>query len=106
MNTQSEKPPMATIWKYPMSVTDTTVHEIPKGAKALHFGPDPEGTPCVWFLVDPTQPKELRAIVMVGTGHTVPIDAGKYYVDSFVAGPFVNHVFAPPVAEEGSNVGH
>jgi len=86
---------MATIWKYPVT-GETTVHEVPKGAAPLHMGADPEGNLCVWFVVNPDLPKEKRAIIVVGTGHSVPDDAAKAYVGTFVSGRFVNHVFAPP----------
>jgi hypothetical protein len=89
---------MATIWKYPVAAQDVTVHEIPKGAKALHLGIDPQGILCAWFMVDPTQPKEQRALVMVGTGNELPMNAAKDYLGTFVIGEFVNHVFAPSFA--------
>lgn len=92
---QGEALPMGTIWKYPLQPQDMTVCEIPKGAKALYVGGDAEGTVCIWFMVDPEQPTEKRAIVVVGTGNSLPIVAAKDYVGTFVVGKYVNHVFVP-----------
>jgi hypothetical protein len=86
--------PMGAVWKYPLR-EGLVVHEIPKGAKALYVGGDGEGAICVWFMVDPEQPKEKRAIVAVGTGNPLPLAIAPDYVGTIVTGPFVNHVFAP-----------
>jgi hypothetical protein len=89
----------ATIWKYPLT-GQTTVHAMPKGAKALHLGTDPAGDICAWFLVDPEQDMEPRGLVVVGTGNSLPMNAAQYYLGTFVIGEFVNHVFVPPIIED------
>jgi hypothetical protein len=91
----------ASIWKYVLAAQSMSTHQIPKGAKALHMGPDAEERLCVWFLVDPEQPKEERVFVVAPTGGVVPMDAAKDYVGTFVYGPYVNHVFVPCNKAEG-----
>jgi hypothetical protein len=98
MNARPEVP-TGTIWKYALKPDSVTVHEIPKGAKPLTVGADPTGRLSVWFMVDPTQPKEKRAIIMVGTGHPLPLEAAPDYIGTFVIGDFVNHVFAPVMVD-------
>lgn len=86
-----------TIWKFPASAQVADVGDSPR---IIHFGPDPQGTPCVWIEHDPTvvrvrlEPVDrLRPFhwYIVGTGHTIP--DGQRHAGSCVDGPFVWHVY-------------
>lgn len=37
---------MTTIWKYPIPPTDTFEHTMPRGARVIHVGLDPNEQPC------------------------------------------------------------
>ncbi len=82
-----------TIWKYPFTVNDTVVLEMPHGAKVLKVECQ-NNQPCLWALVLPDAPKEERHFRIVGTGH--PFDAEGYrHIDTFQHhdGRLVWHVF-------------
>lgn len=57
------------IWKYDLSLS--LVHEMPMGARPLHAGYQ-DGRMHAWFLVDPDQAKLARAVIVAGTGWTLP----------------------------------
>jgi hypothetical protein len=61
--------------------------------------------PRIWAIVDDSQPKELRRIVVVGTGWDLPADIGRgEYIGTYQTdGGFVWHVFAtkPNVLGDG-----
>lgn len=61
---------MLKIWKYEMIVDDYQNFEIPKNGKVLSFQVQ-HGVPCIWVLVDPSQPKVTRYFKMAGTGHPI-----------------------------------
>jgi hypothetical protein len=67
-----------TIWKFPIP-TDGSVQaiEIPVGAQILHAAPQPnpaDGTTvlCLWAIVDPAAPEEVRRFVYASTGRPLP----------------------------------
>jgi hypothetical protein len=62
---------MRLIYKYPLNLTDTQLIELPKGSECLTVEMQ-QGHPCLWAIVDRSQPNEFRTIFLVGTGHRVP----------------------------------
>jgi hypothetical protein len=84
---------MKTIWKFPIECVDSQVIEIPHGAKILtaQFQGDKL---CLWALVDTEEPKELRNILIYGTGHAMKPDNLRYISTYQVAGGrLIFHVF-------------
>lgn len=83
---------MKTIWKFPFEVGDIIELEMPSEAIILHvdvqkqitnhvhgsssggsFGSSMiEEIPCIWALVNPEAPKEIRKFRLFGTGHPFP----------------------------------
>lgn len=59
------------IWKTVLSIIVTQDIIVPTGAQML-CAREQYGEVCVWYLCDPTNAMELRKIILVGTGHTVP----------------------------------
>lgn len=77
---------MKTVYKYR---TEGQV-EMPLDAKLLHF--DIQGHVLwVWAEVDPTKPKGLRILAIVGTG--CPVSEGLKYVATAQQGAFVWHLY-------------
>jgi hypothetical protein len=83
---------MKTIYKYPIKITDEQEIQMPAHANVLHVGLDPQGTPCLWAMVDTAKPMEPVSVLVVGTGNPMPFEPLRH-VGSFVQGPFVWHVF-------------
>lgn len=83
---------MKTIYKYPIKITELQEIEMPEHANVLHVGLDPQGTPCLWAMVDAIESKELVSVFVVGTWNPMPFETLRH-VGSFVQGPFVWHVF-------------
>lgn len=84
---------MKTIWKFPLSVTDEQIVQIPGRGVVLTIQ-EQRGWPCLWAMVDDTQFKNPRTIHIYGTGHPMPDDPG-HYVSTFQmhGGELVFHVF-------------
>jgi len=61
---------MMEVWKYILTDAEGTEIEMPKGAKIIHFDTQ-HGMPCIWVLVDPKAPKEIRKFKVYGTGHEI-----------------------------------
>lgn len=92
----------ATIWKFPLSVTDGQTVMMPTGARCLSVQlQEHNGTLCVWAMVEPTLPTVERRFLMAGTGHPLPdiVAAGQarhlgtVQLDS---GRLIFHVFEVP----------
>ena len=83
------------IWKYPIEATGEQILEVPKGAIFLTVQTQ-RGTPQIWALCEPDEPKERRMIAMYGTGHLIPSNPGKY-IGTFQIGDgkLVFHIFEP-----------
>lgn len=58
------------VWKYILTDAEGTEIEMPKDAKIIHFNSQ-HGMPCIWVLVDPEAPKEIRKFKVYGTGHII-----------------------------------
>jgi hypothetical protein len=84
----------ATIWKFPLEVTDSQMVSMPPETVILHVGVQ-RGTPCLWGLVTrPEDDKIQREILTIGTGH--PIASGKKrYLGTYqlMDGSLVFHIF-------------
>lgn len=83
---------MKTIWKYPIDIINWQCLNMPANPTLIHAGLDPQGTPCVWAIVEPDEPCEPVSIRVVGTGHPFTSELTQH-VGSFNQGPFVWHVF-------------
>lgn len=82
------------VWKFELPLGSVAAASMPKGARLVHVGPDPLGVPCVWAEVDPDAPTVRRLLGVIGTGHDVPMKAGRaVHVGSFVGGSFVWHLY-------------
>ena len=87
---------MKTIWKYPLKAGNvgSMFHlELPKGAKPILVGPDPEGEECIWVEFDRKNAELLipRTFEIFGTGHLIP--PLSTHVLSFKSGPFMWHLY-------------
>lgn len=84
----------ATIWKFPIAITDEQKITMPEGARLLHAGLDPTGLPCVWAVVDPLAVKIEATVLVCGTGNPLrAVGRGTFHLGSFNQGPFMWHVF-------------
>lgn len=80
--------------------------EIPNASKIVHVGRDPQEVPCVWAeivtdasdVLVPSKPGKVGGlrVTVYGTGHRIP--TALEHAGSFVAGPFVWHVYSQRVA--------
>jgi hypothetical protein len=86
---------MKTIYKFPLVIIGKQFVELPKGARIIHIGLDPSGKASLWAEVDTTEPKILRVVRIVGTGHSLP-EAPAKHVGSFIDGDTVLHVYIYP----------
>lgn len=90
---------MKKIWKFDLHNANTPEQpdifhfEMPKGAKVIHLGNDPNGQECVWVEFDVTQETNLvpRMFQIFGTGHLVP--PLSTHLRSWINGPFVWHLY-------------
>jgi hypothetical protein len=88
---------MLTVHKFPFEVAERIAFEMPRGAEIIHVAMQGQA-PCIWAIVDPAAPKELRRFRVLGTGHPIespPFDV-YHHVASFQAPPFVWHLFSEP----------
>ena len=84
---------MKTIYKYPLIIGDQDI-EMPKGAQILTVQVQND-MPCLWALVAPSNPPELKRITVAGTGHNIFEVDLLAYVGTFQlhGGELVFHVF-------------
>lgn len=82
-----------TIYKYPLEITDRQTIAMPAGAELLSAQMQGR-TLCLWALVNPELPNELRTIEVLGTGNPAP-EANRRYVSTaqMMGGSLVWHVF-------------
>ena len=81
-----------TIWKFPFEVEDSVLIEMPEGATVLKVECQ-NGVPCIWALVKPDAPKQLRSFLIYGTGHRIAGIDSLSHVATFQQGPLVWHMF-------------
>ena len=80
------------IWKFPLEGWADGVVEIrvpALGTRPVLVG-EQDGTPCLWFEVDPSLGGYLRAFQVVGTGQPTP--RGRW-LGSWQVPPFVWHMY-------------
>lgn len=84
---------MKRIFKYPVAINDYIEIEMPKGAQILDAQAQAE-VPCIWALVDPSQPKETRRFRFAGTGHPIK-ETNLIHIGSFqmAGGALIFHMF-------------
>lgn len=82
---------MTQVWKFPIVSMDNAV-QMPLGAKILSTAFQREELQ-IWAAVDPTQPKGVRNIRVVGTGHDAPDLDGTFVGTAFHPLGLVFHVF-------------
>jgi hypothetical protein len=86
------------VWKYPLFLGKNEL-ELPRGSRILYVGDD-NGIPTLWALVAtaPEYPREIRNLVVRGTGH--PVDPlVEEYIGTWQAPPYVWHLFELPRSE-------
>lgn len=85
-----------TIWRYRLPITDAPAVRMPSDAQVLSVGP-PRGDADVldmWVLVDLNADEETREFRIVGTGHPLPADAGRFVgTTKSHGGTLIWHVF-------------
>lgn len=85
-----------TIWKFPVTVTDKFVVDMPKGAQMLAVQTQ-GGAPFLWALVDPGAEREQVGFRVFGTGHdaVAAVGPGAFYVGTFQmqGGGLVFHLY-------------
>lgn len=84
------------IWKYPLSMTSGNYEiAMPAGAAILAVQAQHD-VPCIWALVNPALPTEIRRFVMVATGQPFSMNGVTgQHVGTFqlMGGSFVAHLF-------------
>lgn len=82
-----------TIWKATLRAPGVQQIEVPAGAELLCAREQYDNI-CIWFRCDPSAPKELRDIAVVGTGHPAPNGEGRYIgTAALMGGNLIYHVF-------------
>lgn len=83
-----------TIFKWRLNTTDIQEIEVPEGFVPLCVQVQ-DGDPFLWAQVEPTAPKTLVSIRIVGTGHAYnPEEIGRYIgTYQLMGGSLVFHVF-------------
>lgn len=92
---------MKTIWKYEINTCGVTEIKVPMNAEILHVDQQERDTlkPKIWFLLDPTNPPEVRKFQCFVTGADV-----EHYLTAahhirtilYNGGSYVLHVFETP----------
>jgi hypothetical protein len=81
------------IWKFQMHHYSRPTFQLPLGSQFLSVQNQGEKL-VLWFLVNPSNPKEDRAFYVYMTGETIPTNPGTYLgTVQFDNGSFVFHVF-------------
>lgn len=83
----------AAVWKQPLRRIDEQEIELTSPGEILHFGTDPGGLLCIWFVASPGHPHKVRKkLRIVGTGHGFDM-TGLKYVGTAKDGQFMWHLF-------------
>lgn len=59
-----------TIWKFPFVIEDVVTVSMPEDATVLSVQVQ-NGEPCIWAVVDPSNPIVMRIFHLRGTGHAL-----------------------------------
>jgi hypothetical protein len=62
---------MNIVQKFPLTVSDRMELEMPSGARLLHVGMV-KARPCVWALVNESNPRVLRRFRLTATAEPIP----------------------------------
>ncbi len=81
---------MTTVWKYSLSVSGCEI-VVPVGYYPLCVKLQ-DGAPMLWCVVLSTMPKVKVVVKIFGAGEEIP--DGLRYIDTYLQGPYVWHVFA------------
>ena len=84
----------ATIYKYPISITDRQEIMMPGQPEVLSVGLDPGGQPCVWARVRPGEPDFKVHLRVYGTGNPCDVPPEWPFIGTFLQHSLVWHVFA------------
>lgn len=83
-----------TIWKFKLMPMEVQAILAPTGAQPLYAGMDAELIPCVWAVVDPTQPQTEYSVLLAFTGRPFPDNVGpEQHLGTFIVDTLVYHVF-------------
>lgn len=80
------------IWKFELRLIGSQMVPIPADAEILSVAVQ-RGNICVWALVDPDKPAQVREIEVIGTGHPMEAGVSRKFIGTVVIEPFVWHVF-------------
>lgn len=84
---------MSVVWKTRLTTAEVQDVELPAGARLLDVQLQRDW-PCLWALVDPTQPLTPRRIYLTGTGHERSDIGHAEHVATFQwRGGLVFHIF-------------
>lgn len=86
---------MTEVWKFPLQLGQTTVHNMPANAQVLTVQMQ-HGVPTLWARVTPSAFPEPRDFMVVGTGHPILNSLAIYIGTVQDGGGFVWHVFEEP----------
>lgn len=83
------------IWKFPFPVTDSVRISMPNNAEILTVQTQ-SNQPCIWALVNAEYKKEDIYFQVIGTGHPIESDPGKYIGTFQLDNGLVFHLFELP----------
>ena len=85
---------MLKVFKYPISPADYFEIEMPENSQILRID-EQSDLPCLWALVNPSNPKKLYRFRMAGTGHPINENETLEFINTFfmAQGALVFHVF-------------
>lgn len=91
----------ASIWKFVLAPQCSL--SMPVGAQVLSVREQGDSI-CLWALVDPSAPLEMRRFIVFGTGHPLPADEPLTYLGTahLEQGKLVFHVFERALNQPGS----
>lgn len=73
---------MPVIWKYGIPCDDRFMLSLPLGARVLCVQSQ-SGVPCLWAVVDPERPTQMRHFSLVATGEPRPGSELNRYIGTF-----------------------
>ncbi len=84
---------MKQVLKYKLGIVGLQEIELPEGAQILSVQTQHESI-CLWALVDQDKAKEMRRIILIGTGHYLPEGDHKFLgTVQELGGDLVWHLF-------------
>ena len=69
---------MLTIWKFPIPMEHAFELKMPADPHVLAVQVQ-AGQPTLWALVDSESPQEPYHLLIIGTGHAIPENTGRYF---------------------------